>query len=81
LGHQHRPAGRVLCRTRLLRAEADLHAIRSAHATLHGKRWVRWGLSLTSRRGWLRLPLTLLTALIALALYPLFWLNDHRPRA
>jgi len=54
---------------RLARAEAQL-------ATLRGKRWVRWGVSFSSLRGWAAWLLAPAAALIGLILIPVFLLND-----
>jgi glycosyltransferase involved in cell wall biosynthesis len=61
----------------LRRLQADLEQARAALATLRGKRWVRWGLALTSGRAFWRLPAALLAALAAAALLPVFFANDQ----
>lgn len=61
---------------RLTEAETELEGQQRELSTLLGKRWVRWGLALTSGRGWLRLPMALLAGLIALGLAPVFLIND-----
>jgi hypothetical protein len=61
---------------RLARAEGALEETRRELATLRGKRWIRWGLGLTSARGWMRWPAALLAAPVALALLPVFLIND-----
>ena len=54
---------------RLASAEAELQNARRDLATLRGKRWIRWGLGLTTARAWLRAPLALLAALAGLAVF------------
>lgn len=61
----------------LRRSEEELRAARAALATLKGKRWVRWGLALASGRRWGRWPAAALALVAAMALAPLFWLNDQ----
>ena len=61
---------------RLGRLEAELAESRRGLNTLRGKRWVRWGLGLTSARAWMRWPMALLAGLIGLALIPVFLVND-----
>jgi hypothetical protein len=61
---------------RLRSVESELEAVRGELDTLRGKRWVRWGLALTSARGWLRWPLAAAALLVGLALIPVFLIND-----
>src|SRR5206468_1322726 len=64
---------------RLARTESELRQTQSQLDTLRGKRWVRWGIALTSSRAWLRIPMTILAALIGLLLIPIFWIADIWP--
>jgi hypothetical protein len=61
---------------RLARTERELATAQAELATLHGKRWVRWGLSLTRAQSWSRWPAAALAALVGLALIPIFRIND-----
>ena len=55
---------------------SELQEVRSRLDTLLGKRWVRWGLHLFSRRGAVALPAAALAAIVGALLIPIFWLND-----
>ncbi len=65
---------------RLERAEEELARTGAELATLRGKRWVRWGLSLAGGRGLSRWPLAALALVVGAALVPVFWLNDFFSR-
>lgn len=58
-------------------AERELEQTKREIATLKGKRWVKWGLSLSTAQAWLRWPMALLAAIIGVALIPVFWMNDR----
>ncbi|MCE5231664.1 glycosyltransferase family 4 protein [bacterium] len=65
---------------RIAGLEKELEEAKRDLNTLRGKRWVRWGLELTSAQGWLRWPMALLATIIGVVLFPIFWVNDRLAR-
>lgn len=61
---------------RLRGLEDELADATSDLATLRGKRWVRWGLGITSGKSWLRWPMAAVAIAFGIALIPVFWIND-----